>query len=238
MSPIERLPHLSMSIRFQFLFIALLLMLAAPVLLPERLAELAVPTLFTVLTLTALATVAERRWVLGIGFVLAVPTIVIHWLSPAGEVWLLGDVLGDVFLIWVTVAIMLYGVRARRITTEVLFAVACVYLLFALIWSMAYGIADAAQPGALSYPEPFLGPGEDVSERGVYTYFSFVTLTTLGYGDVAPVSDAARLLAMFEATLGQLFLVIVVARLVGTHTAQRIAAEQWAKRESPPEDAA
>ncbi|MEJ2334095.1 MAG: potassium channel family protein [Gemmatimonadales bacterium] len=51
-------------------------------------------------------------------------------------------------------------------------------------------------------------------------YFSFVTLTTLGYGDIAPASDTTRMMAMLEATLGQLFLVIVVARLVGMHTAQ------------------
>ena len=51
-------------------------------------------------------------------------------------------------------------------------------------------------------------------------YFSFVTLTTLGYGDVHPKSEAARILAMLEAVLGQLYLVILVARMVGMYTAQ------------------
>ena len=54
-------------------------------------------------------------------------------------------------------------------------------------------------------------------------YFSFVTLTTLGYGDIAPVSQFARLLAMLEAVLGQLFMVLLVARLVGVYTAQALA---------------
>ena len=53
-------------------------------------------------------------------------------------------------------------------------------------------------------------------------YYSFVTLTTLGYGDIYPTSDATRILAMLEATLGQLYLVILVARLVGLYTAQQM----------------
>ena len=105
------------------------------------------------------------------------------------------------------------------VTGEVLFAVACVYLLLALIWAMGFGIADTLTPGALVFPED-LGAGEALTGRGLYMYFSFVTLTTLGYGDIAPASDTTRMMAMLEATLGQLFLVMVVARLVGMHTAQ------------------
>ena len=55
--------------------------------------------------------------------------------------------------------------------------------------------------------------------QGTMVYYSLVTLTTLGYGDIYPVKDAARILAMLEATLGQLYLVILVARLVGLYTA-------------------
>ncbi len=224
MSPLlDRMLQPSMSIRFQVLFVALLLMLAAPVVLPDRLVEYVIPALFTVLALTALATVAEDRRTLVVGLALALPTVVIHWTSPGGQVSLAGEISGDLFLIWVTFAVLHHIVRADRVTTETLFGVACVYLLLALIWSLAYGIADYLQPGTLRYPEGFLGPGDDPSVRGVYSYFSFVTLTTLGYGDISPVTDAGRLLAMLEATLGQLFLVIVVARLVGMHTAQRMA---------------
>jgi voltage-gated potassium channel Kch len=63
--------------------------------------------------------------------------------------------------------------------------------------------------------------GETGKSDGHLTYFSFVTLTTLGYGDITPASDLARLLAMMEAMLGQLFLVIIVARLVGIHATQQ-----------------
>jgi hypothetical protein len=224
MSPIiDRMLDPSMSIRFKFLFAALLLTLAAPVLLPDRAVEYVVPPLFTVLTLTALVTVAEKRATLIVGLLLAAPALISHWLPPIGQPSLTGEISGDLFLIWVTWAILARILRAERVTTEVLFAVASVYLLLALIWALGYGIADMLQPGTLWYPEALLGPGEDPSVRGIYSYFSFVTLTTLGYGDISPVTDVGRMLAMLEATLGQLFLVIVVARLVGMHTAQGMA---------------
>jgi hypothetical protein len=223
MSPlVDKLLQPSMSIRFQFLFVSLVLMLSAPLVLPDAVVAFAVPSLFTVLTLIALATVAENRSTLIVGLLLAAPALLTHWASPSVQATLAGEISGALFLIWVTISILAYGLRAQRINSEVLFAVACVYLLFALIWAMGYGIADGLQPGTLAYPEALLGPGEDPSGRGLHAYFSFVTLTTLGYGDITPVTDAGRLLAMLEATLGQLFLVIVVARLVGLHTAQQM----------------
>ena len=223
MSFIDRVLLPSSPIRFQFLFVALLLMVAAPVLLPDPVVDYLVPPLFTVLTLAALVTVARKRWTLIVGVLLVAPALISHWLPPFGQSNLLGELSGDLFLIWVTLSIVVYMLRAQRVTTEVLFAVACVYLLLAVIWAMAYGIADMLQPGTLRYPEALLSAGDDPSSRGLYAYFSFVTLTTLGYGDITPITDAGRLLAMLEATLGQLFLVIVVARLVGLHTAQQIA---------------
>ena len=225
MNPLlDRMLHPSMSMRFQFLFVALLLMLSAPIVLPDALVQSVLPALFTGLSLAALATVAESRRTLIVGILLAVPAILIHWISPSGEASLAGEISGALFLIWVTIAILAHGLRAQRVSSEVLFAVACVYLLLALTWAMGYGIADSLQPGTLAYTEALLGPGDEPSDRGLYAYFSFVTLTTLGYGDITPVTDAGRLLAMLEATLGQLFLVIVVARIVGLNTAQRIAA--------------
>ena len=68
------------------------------------------------------------------------------------------------------------------------------------------------------------------SASGTMMYYSFVTLTTLGYGDIYPVSDAARILGMLEATLGQLYLVILVARLVGLYTSQQMENQ----RRAPP----
>ena len=114
-------------------------------------------------------------------------------------------------------------------TLDVLFGVASVYLLLAAIWSVGYGIANTVEPGAIALAPEDAGTSADLHSVGgvkVRAYFSFVTLTTLGYGDIRPVSDAARMMAMLEATLGQLFLVIVVARIVGLHTVQMRGSEE------------
>jgi hypothetical protein len=86
---------------------------------------------------------------------------------------------------------------------------------------LLYELLEAVQPGSLAIGgEPMTA---ETAAGGAIMYFSFVTLTTLGYGDIAPVGQFARLLAMLEAVLGQLFMVLLVARLVGVHTAQALA---------------
>jgi voltage-gated potassium channel Kch len=84
------------------------------------------------------------------------------------------------------------------------------------MWGEGYGLIELLRPGSLKLPsvDPVAGP------RAMLQYFSFVTITTVGYGDIYPVSPLARATAATEALLGQLYLVVLVARLVGLHTAQ------------------
>jgi voltage-gated potassium channel Kch len=225
---LDRLLQPSVTIRFSFLFVALILMLAVPVFLPPGLVSISWPTLFTLLALAALATVARERRTLVIGIALAAPAILLSWIQliigPA-EPAIAGKIFGVLFLLYLAGTLLRHILRATQVTTEALFAVASVYLLFALIWAMAYGITETLDPEAFSVAlggeEPGWMSGETGKNDGHLTYFSFVTLTTLGYGDITPASDLARLLAMMEAMLGQLFLVIIVARLVGIHATQQ-----------------
>lgn len=88
-----------------------------------------------------------------------------------------------------------------------------VYIIIALIWSHLYALVEIIQPNAFSYTNV---PSIDINNERIlrFTFFSVVTLTTLGYGDIVPVSEAARTLAMLEAFIGQLFPAILIARLV------------------------
>ena len=90
-------------------------------------------------------------------------------------------------------------------------------------WSLAYSLIDVLQPGAFAYAHAgdtdawrLQGSGEN---SGYALYYSFITLTTLGYGDIAPVSMTARMLATLEAITGQIYLAVLVARLVALHIA-------------------
>ena len=101
----------------------------------------------------------------------------------------------------------------------------CAYLLVGVTWALLFALIGDLDPGAFRWPSLH---GEQVTEASfsTYTYFSFVTLTTLGYGDVSPVSEIARRLALLEALLGQIYLAVLVARLVGLHLSQSIAARE------------
>ncbi len=96
---------------------------------------------------------------------------------------------------------------------------ACIYLLSGSLWGIVYFLLSVVSPGS------FEGiVGESWSEQlNEYTYHSFVTLTTLGYGDVLPVLPVARTLCYLEAALGQMYLTVLVAALVGIHIANRRA---------------
>jgi hypothetical protein len=212
----------SMSLRLQSLFVALILFLCVPFVFPERFHGFTLPLAFMLVTLAALASTGQRRGTLILGFMLAIPAVIASWMEPTDPTLAIaGGVSQVVFLTWVTAGLFFHVLRARRVSSDILFGAACVYLLLAAIWAGGYGIADTIEPGAIAVPTEDIGTRADLHSVGgerVRSYFSFVTLTTLGYGDVRPVSDLARILAMLEATLGQLFLVIVVARIVGIHT--------------------
>lgn len=224
-------------IRYQGLFVALLLTIAAPSLLPREMEGILLPLLFTAVAVAALVVAARRRRALIIGVVLAVPTLLVSWLEPTEPTWaVLGGAIQMLFLAWVVAFLLEHVMQATRASTDILFGVACAYLLLALLWAIGYGIAETLEPGAIALPVEDGGTYPDLhslSGERVRLYFSFVTLTTLGYGDVRPVSDTARIMAMLEATLGQLFLVILVARLVGLHIAQTLSAATRAGRAAP-----
>jgi len=87
------------------------------------------------------------------------------------------------------------------------------YLLIGLIWAFAYQLLLLEDPGAIHFQT---GVVDALSQQpGDLIYFSFVTLTTVGYGDVHPIRPAARSLAVAEALVGQLYLAILIASLIG-----------------------
>ena len=113
--------------------------------------------------------------------------------------------------------------QSDHVSPDTLVGGICVYLLIGLCFAVAFVILIELVPGALVY-------GDDaIVRQAAYPsahatrllYFSFVTLTTLGYGDVTPVHDVAQMLAVAEAETGQLYLTILVARLVGLYVGAR-----------------
>jgi len=103
------------------------------------------------------------------------------------------------------------------ISANRLFGAVCVYLLLGVIWALAYSMIELTMPGAFSGFEAWADRGFD-SE---WIYFSFVTMTTLGYGDLLPVSATARAMAYMQAVFGQFYIAILVAGLVSAYITKR-----------------
>lgn len=137
---------------------------------------------------------------------------------PAGESF--APALRFCFLALVAVSLILDIARSRRVNMDVVFGACCVYLLIGLIWASLYQVTEAAAPGSFDFG-PLAG-GADGAEEGRLAYFSFITMTTVGYGDVTPLAPVARTLAAMQGLVGQLYLAIVIARLVGLEISTRM----------------
>ena len=108
-------------------------------------------------------------------------------------------------------------VLGTAISINRLVGAVCVYLLFGVIWALSYSVLEFAVPGSFAGIETSVDRGWD-SE---WIYFSFVTMTTLGYGDLLPISATARAMAYMQAVFGQFYVAVLVAGLVGAYIAQK-----------------
>ena len=141
------------------------------------------------------------------------------------------SVLFFAFLIWNLLHDLNTGDRS---TSERIFGALCAYVFIGLLFALIFAHLEYRNPGSFSVSNDLLAAqtaGES-SLIPVFTYFSFVTMTTLGYGDISPVAEHARTLAWFEALLGQLYLAVMVAGFVAVH----ISKNMQKNRGDPPSD--
>jgi hypothetical protein len=124
------------------------------------------------------------------------------------------------FLLYVTGTILRAVFRARIVDGNILCGAACVYLLFGALWGYSYAMLEVVNHASFQIVAPSTETGIDLyDEPGWLIYFSYTTLTTVGFGDILPANAFARSLAVLEAVVGQIMLVVMLARLVGLHVA-------------------
>jgi hypothetical protein len=125
------------------------------------------------------------------------------------------------FLIWNLLHDLNTGDRS---TSERIFGALCAYVFIGLLFSLIFAHLEFRDPGSFYISNDFLAEeaANESSQLNIFTYFSFVTMTTLGYGDITPISDHARTLAWFEALIGQLYLAVMVAGFVAIHISENM----------------
>lgn len=105
----------------------------------------------------------------------------------------------------------------RDVTLDAVFGGVCAYLFLGLLWASAYAAINAFDPNAFAISEALIAKAEPTALRpgALFVYFSFVTLTTLGYGDMSPLHEVARSLVVLEAVVGPFYMAILIGWLVG-----------------------
>lgn len=171
---------------------------------------------FTLLLGSGMAVVwSEGRMISRVVAMIALASLAAHWLARLvpGDEFAGWNAAADLIVLATFALAVLAKVLGRgTITHHRIEGAVAVYLLFGLGWSIAYEWVELVHPGA------FRGVA---SESSPWIYYSFTTLTTMGYGDITPVHPVARSLAAAEALTGQLYLAIMISRLVGLELASR-----------------
>lgn len=161
----------------------------------------------------------DRKW-----YLVAISLMIIGLMSSfinifitSKAVYMFGLFVTFLFCILSMVIAMRHILFSGSITVNKIVGSVCIYMLLGIAWAILYIFMDVIDPGA------FKGMTLDLDNRNVwnYIYYSFVTLTTLGYGDINPVNQYARALAYIEAICGQVYIAVLVASLVGAHLADR-----------------
>lgn len=149
------------------------------------------------------------------GSLLALAPLPAHWHRLARTAELLASL---PLLGLLAAGILLFVFRNRTLTMDGLFATVTVYLIIAIIFAMLYLLLLEWNPVSFNLQVADMPPQQLQSSL---LYFSMITLATVGYGDVLPVSETARTLAVVEATIGQFYIAVVVAVFVGMYASQR-----------------
>jgi len=178
---------------------------------------------FLSLTLvSAIGAMAESRKNVEFAAVVLGVALILLWLRTFNIISGNGDIASVAIGGFLVMIIYSFGHRlfkVRKVTGNVICSALCLYLLIGLLWGSLYAVVDSLMPGSFA--------GDLIKDTNTYhqdiryfQYFSFMTLSTVGYGDITPQTMGATVLCQTEAILGQFFIVVLVARLVGIQVSQ------------------
>lgn len=210
---------------FLLLLISLLIMLIVPPYLREysliHFEGLLLNPFITIIFLTSLYLVTDNRRFFIIGLLILLPVLVINTLYYFDDKYL-NSVIAPLsyiaFFAYICVFLGRFLARSKTVSINVIYAAVCIYFFIAIIWSFIYLTTYNTLENSFSFSiklQESLPPNKDPIT--LFSYFSFVTMTTLGYGDITPIHPIARAWVSAQTVIGQLYLAIVMARFVGLY---------------------
>jgi hypothetical protein len=205
------------------LFILLVYIFGSPFLAPYPSLDIFAHVSLSIALFVAVYTVQKKQKQRTIAIALLLPMLVVYWLGTYDIIHFTRP--GSYTLIAVYFAFLVYSYiqqifRSRRITMNVLYMTFCLYLIIALFWGALYALFYEISPSAYSGVLLDKVQGHTLH---VFNYFSLVTLTTLGYGDITPQVPGAAALCQMEAIAGQFFTAVLVAWFVGIYVSDKQA---------------
>jgi len=213
--------------RFTILLATILLLLACqPIFLGHALAQNFATVSICLVLLSALWAFRTTKVYFTIALILIVPAIgcrLAMQITANPGIELFGLITACLFLTVTVFALVTRLFTVESVTLDTISAAICAYLLMGVGWAYAYTAL------ALRDPSSFTGAanvGSRLATIHSFTYYSFVCMTTTGYGDIVAASEGARSLSVIESVSGQLYMAILIARLVGLQVAQSMRAER------------
>ena len=206
----------------QLLIALALFFICAPFIEEVKGGDVIVSILLSLVLLSGVLAVADRKGVFFIALVLAIPAIVGRWINHFRPDLLPPPVFliaGLALIAFVVANLLLFVLRAPSVNADVLCASISAYLMLGLLWTVAYCLVAQVTPNAFAF-NTVTGTKETMGGFNAF-YFSFITLSTVGYGDITPVSRITRWLAAMEAMTGMLYVAVLIARLVSLYSAPK-----------------
>jgi voltage-gated potassium channel len=205
--------------RFLLLLVSLLaLMVLEPLIYDFTRIRFLLNIFLSIILFISIYAVSEKRGTTLIVILLALLKFASTWILDFIThplLYLLDSISSIIFISFIIVLILKHIFKQNNVTLETIYGAIVVYILIGLMWVFLYSLTELLHPGSFSI-EAVL----DAESKKALYFFSFVTLTTLGYGDITPVSAPSRSLAMLEAIVGQMYIAVLIARLVGMHISQ------------------
>ena len=213
--------------RYTLLLVAILLLLIGqPMFLHHTMAQALTLVAMSFVLLSALFVLNVSKSYFVLGIMLALPALISRLvlqfeLNQAAEVIM--AVSASAFLMVTVGGLIRHLFGVRKVTFDSISAAICAYLLLALGWAFVFALIGSEDPSSFSaglfvhHARPGIALLMTMNNA---IYYSFVCLTTTGYGDIAPLSVTTRTLSILESVMGQMYLAILVARLVGLQVAQ------------------